>query len=519
MLTNPPDEVAEKTNQEVFQEAIEAIHANRCSLAHRLLLQVLPSDPDDIQIRLLLGWTAPNSTSAAFHFKHLLEKHPNNPQGSEILQLVSKKFEREGNPTSRNKNETKELITKTIAHLENSEVEGLSSGGEIRKMEEKTADRMVNRLGIRNDNHNVRQVRIPRSIRVAMVYLAGLTIAEILTTLSNPQIGLLLHGFLLVLLILHATLFSSRGEQKFLITLTLAPLIRLMSLSIPLLNFPLIYWYALIGGPLFLAAYLVFRMTGFKATQIGLNWRAIPWQLMIGLTGIIFGFIEYIILRPAPLIEALTWKQIWLPAIILLIFTGFLEEIIFRGIIQRGAAGTLGRYGIYYISVIFAIFHIGYHSVLDIIFVFLVALFFGAMVSRTGSILGVTISHGLTNIALYLIIPFLMNASGQAAVKIPQIETETTVIPIVWSIQGNKSTQINMDSAFIETARMNTQSDLIDVNSGVNLDWLAIKDRKVSNLVTWQSQKLDYARCKLEDLPRQELASVRSANIPNWHRI
>jgi len=34
------------------------------------------------------------------------------------------------------------------------------------------------------------------------------------------------------------------------------------------------------------------------------------------------------------------------------------------------------------------------------------AVFFSTVVRRTGSIVGVTLAHGLTNIALYLILPF-----------------------------------------------------------------------------------------------------------------
>ena len=62
--------------------------------------------------------------------------------------------------------------------------------------------------------------------------------------------------------------------------------------------------------------------------------------------------------------------------------------------------------GIVYVSFIFAILHMGFLSWLDIAFVFLVALFFGWMVKKTGSLLGVTLSHGITNILLYLVVPF-----------------------------------------------------------------------------------------------------------------
>jgi len=267
----------------------------------------------------------------------------------------------------------------------------------------------ITKNGLKSPVEIEKRLNISVNILVPLIYLGALTLAETITTFASPQVGMILHGVILVALILHSAVFAHHGLQKFLITLTLAPLIRLMSLSLPLLQFPLIYWYALIGAPLLLAAFLVLRLTGFKADRIGLNLRHLPWQLAIGLTGVVFGFMEYIILHPSPLNKALSWQETLFPALILLIFTGFLEEFIFRGLIQRGAYGTVGHYGMLYVAVLFAVLHIGYRSLLDVVFVFAVGLFFGLSVIRTGSLLGVTISHGLTNIALYLVIPFLMS--------------------------------------------------------------------------------------------------------------
>jgi membrane protease YdiL (CAAX protease family) len=229
----------------------------------------------------------------------------------------------------------------------------------------------------------------------------------------------------------------------------------LMSLSIPLLNFPVIYWYAIIGIPLFLAAFFALHVTGFNADRIGLNGRSWPWQLMVGLTGLGFGYVEYMILRPEPLVNALTLQQIWFPALVLLIFTGFLEEIIFRGLIQRGALGTLGRYGLVYVAILFAILHLGYRSLLDVVFVFLVALFFGFVVNRTGSILGVTLSHGLTNISLYLLIPFLINAKVGPATTVPPNPGNLLATPIVWINEGGVNTANILDENNIESRQIN----------------------------------------------------------------
>ena len=241
------------------------------------------------------------------------------------------------------------------------------------------------------------------------LYLVALALAELVTTLVNPRLGLLIHGVLLVLILLHSSTRAAKSEQKFLLTLALAPLIRLLSLSMPLLVFPYTFWYAVVGVPLFLSVYLVYRLTGYKPAEVGLSLGSgLPLQLAVGLTGLVFGFVEYQILRPQPLVASFSLQNILLPALILLVFTGFLEELIFRGLMQRASLDTIKRMGPLYISLVFAVLHIGYQSVLNLAFVFLVGLFFSLVVGRTRSIAGVALAHGLTNIMLYLVYPFLI---------------------------------------------------------------------------------------------------------------
>lgn len=251
---------------------------------------------------------------------------------------------------------------------------------------------------------------------LALIYFCAITIAESTTVLFEPRIGLILHGFVLVAILMHSALLSRGTQQSFLLSLILAPLVRLLSLSLPLTSFRFVYWYAVIGAPLFLAAMFTARVIGLDRVQIGLTLKALPFQLFFGLVGIGLGYIEYTILRPAPLTTGPTLKEIWLPALILLIFTGLLEEVIFRGVMYYVSLRSLGRPGIIYVAAIFAVLHLGYKSISDVIFVFAVALFFGIIAFRTGSILGVTLAHGLTNIGLFLVFPF---AIGPANLNLP----------------------------------------------------------------------------------------------------
>ncbi len=127
----------------------------------------------------------------------------------------------------------------------------------------------------------------------------------------------------------------------------------------------------------------------------------------------VLGFAECHILRPKPLIEELTLSKFIVPALVLMFATGFLEEFIFRGILHRTASAALGPLAIIYVSVIFAILHIGYWSGTDIVFVFLIALLYGWVVRKTGSIIGVSVSHGVTNITLFLLVPLIPVLAAQ----------------------------------------------------------------------------------------------------------
>ena len=498
-------------SQGLIREALDAIHSNQVGQAHRLLLQAFQIDSKNTQIWLLLGWTAPNSDSATFYFQRYLEQHPDSPLAGEILQSLSHKSGSDTSNSKINTHETKEFIIKAIAHLERPVMVEQLSDTKTWRVDSHLGDRNVKQAKIRTMDKKIWQSRFPKNLRIPLAYLAAMTLAEGLTTLVIPHIGLIFHGLLLVTLILHATLFADRGEQRFLMTLTLAPLIRLMSLSMPLLNFPFIYWYAMIGVPLTLAAFLVLRVTGFKAAHIGLNGRALPWQLVIGLTGLIFGYMEYIILRPAPLIKALTWQQIWLPALILLVFTGFLEEFIFRGIIQRGAAGTIGRYGLIYVSALFAVLHIGYRSVWDVVFVFMVALFFGVMVARTGSLLGVTLAHGLTNISLYLVIPFLMNVTTNPVTAIPKTTTDTTSIPMVWSTLALNTKLITPCEADNGNTYLNTLSGIFKAKTDVRPDWVFFDHKETKITEKWFSIYSDNGILSVDDHSLPKINIILSA--------
>lgn len=264
---------------------------------------------------------------------------------------------------------------------------------------------------------------------LAVGYLIALTVAEATSTLLEPRIGLTLHAITLVALIIHGVFTDDQPTRGLLLTLSFAPLIRVLSYALPLASFPTIDWYVLTSVPLFVAAFLSARALGLTRRELGLIVGYWPIQGAVAVSGLLLGYVEYRILRPEPLVSALTVPELWLPALILLVCTGFLEELLFRGLLQRTAMGVVGRFGILYVAILFAVLHLGYHSALDVLFVLGVGLYFGWVVARTGSLLGVTLAHGLTNILLFLIVPLTSLAMIAPAERVIPVGTPLASVP------------------------------------------------------------------------------------------
>jgi membrane protease YdiL (CAAX protease family) len=151
-------------------------------------------------------------------------------------------------------------------------------------------------------------------------------------------------------MLIDAALVDRYFSGRLVLSLSLIPLVRIISLSMPLADIPQIWWYPIIYVPLLAAAIVVMRLLAYKPADIGMSFGFIPFQGIIGLIGIGLGVLEYIILIPEPLITELNWQTAWLPALILALTTGFVEEFIFRGVLQKVSVEMFGGWGIVYVS-------------------------------------------------------------------------------------------------------------------------------------------------------------------------
>ena len=247
---------------------------------------------------------------------------------------------------------------------------------------------------------------VDAGIMALWIYAGLLLIAEFVTT-RNLKTGMIVHGCLLVILLLHSTIAENSYFSNLYASLSLAPLIRILSLCVPLMHFEYIFWFLIVAVPLFAAIFTCMYIQRIDMRSVGLkipSYRDVPFTCGIILLAIPMGWVEYQILEPEFMLGAhASWV---VPILILLICTGFLEELLFRGLLQHTFTEAVGMHGILIVSAIFGFLHLG-NSWLDCVLAGIVGLIYALVVRKTGSIYGVSISHGVINTMLFLVMPYL----------------------------------------------------------------------------------------------------------------
>lgn len=237
-----------------------------------------------------------------------------------------------------------------------------------------------------------------------LILIAGAEAA----TIYDPTFGIAFHVAILFALLTYSVLAKNSAFSGLLLALAIVPLIRILSLSMPLTHFAYIMWFLLTSIPIFIAIFACMAIQKLSLKDVGIAFprvKDIPLEVGIVLLAVPVGILEYHILTPGPLLYELTPTLLIAPVLIMIIYTGFVEELAFRGLMQYYAVKTMGWWGILFITATFAIMHIGNLIFWDVLLAFTIGGVYALVVRKTGSILGVSVSHGLVNIMLFLIGP------------------------------------------------------------------------------------------------------------------
>ncbi len=204
----------------------------------------------------------------------------------------------------------------------------------------------------------------------------------------------------------------NRESLGYLEIIMLIPLLRIINTSMPVF-FPLtIYWFPLIYAPMYIPIYLAAKNQGYNRAQIGLelNTRRIIMHIAAGLLiGALLGCLEYLILHPESLIEDLSLGNLLKITLIMFLFIGLVEELIFRSMLQTKLEHLFNSTtGLIIASSIFGAMHSGYSLPLEITFAFAAGLLIGYLFQKTRSLYLITTIHGTINVFLFALLPLTL---------------------------------------------------------------------------------------------------------------
>jgi len=214
------------------------------------------------------------------------------------------------------------------------------------------------------------------------------------------------------------------AEKRMLIyqSFALVSLLRTLNIGMPVFFTETLLWMPFVYAPIIVAGYIIWRQTVVDAGK--LHWRNIirflnghglrpivQWKWEYLLIAIIFGYLasnlEYLVLDNDALVKDLGPLDLSKLFLVMVVFIGLGEELVFRGLLQSSVGSHHGKYVAVAVSaLLFSMMHSGYQSVPYLLFVFGVGLVLACTYERTGSLGLVALMHGMLNFFLFSFLPF-----------------------------------------------------------------------------------------------------------------
>lgn len=243
-------------------------------------------------------------------------------------------------------------------------------------------------------------------ISIAMLMII---LAELLLYSGNYRAGVTLHVITLIALSVSSIWIDGTHVARSLQVLTLLPILRLLNMSMPVFSEMTINLYVYIYAPLIVPAYLVIRHQNISKETLGVHFKNMAKYVPLAfIVGIIIAQGEHFTIHAGNLIPDLSIASLLKISIIMIFFVGFVEELVFRSLIQTRFSESFGDFkGLLLASLLFGVMHSGYGTIYEIFFTGFAGLIFGYMFQKTNSLPLITLAHGLVNIFLFGIIPLM----------------------------------------------------------------------------------------------------------------
>ncbi|MBA2724951.1 MAG: CPBP family intramembrane metalloprotease [Actinobacteria bacterium] len=248
-------------------------------------------------------------------------------------------------------------------------------------------------------------------------YGATFVIADIATAHLNIITGALLHSIIIVTAVAHAMLLEetrSWAERRtdislmlFLVCLPLADLTRLVALGLPLEHLPIEARPGIVAIILAVGVVSTLRAIGISRQEMGLWLAGARPEVLMAMSGLPLGLLGSTLASPSQPIQDRGSVAVLLWAVAVGC-VGAVEEMIFRGLLQRVAARVLGWIAVPFTAILSSTAVLSERSLSLVLYAVLVSLIFGAWVHRYHRITGVLIAHSLMAAGMFVVWPVLL---------------------------------------------------------------------------------------------------------------
>lgn len=177
---------------------------------------------------------------------------------------------------------------------------------------------------------------------VTVAYLGALAAAELMLVAAGPVPGALSHAALLLGLAIHATMLPAAPYGRMLAAITVAPVIRLLSLLLPISGVPPLLSIVLVGSLSLVAVGAAVRVLTVRMADLGFHRFDWGVQAIIAAAGFPAGLAIWLVTRPIAVVPELSVVWVALGITVLTVFAALVEGVAFRGLIQSMARERFG---------------------------------------------------------------------------------------------------------------------------------------------------------------------------------
>jgi len=222
-------------------------------------------------------------------------------------------------------------------------------------------------------------------VRVAGI-LAVVGLAEATFLLAGLVTGALAALAVLAVLLALAGVHRGLPEGRAAIALSVLPLLRVLSISLPSILVPQWIWHAETGIPVIVATALAARLAGLGASEIGLRRPEALETIVAAGAGLLLGLVAARITDAVTIVSDRSILTAALASLAVIIGAAAAEELLFRGLLLRVAEGIVAGSGIAASALLSTLMYVATLNPRYIVFIAAVSLVLGVITRRSGSL-------------------------------------------------------------------------------------------------------------------------------------